>query len=60
MQECRCHTLPVLSDKGLEGVLTADNVGEFLMIEAALRNSRGRNDGKLQLEHGIHTTGRES
>ncbi|MGH7521907.1 MAG: site-2 protease family protein [Gemmatimonadales bacterium] len=40
MQECRCHTLPVLSQRGLEGVLTADNVGEFVMIETALRNGQ--------------------
>lgn len=33
-----CHTLPVLSDGRLAGVLTLDNVGEFVMIEAALRS----------------------
>ena len=32
-------TLPVLSDGRLSGVLTLDNVGEFVMIEAALRSS---------------------
>ena len=37
LQECRCHTLPVLSDHRLDGVLTLDNVGEFVMIETALR-----------------------
>ncbi len=55
MQEVRCHTLPVLSERGLEGVLTADNVGEFVMIEAALRD---RNGGKR--EDRIHTPWRES
>jgi len=39
LRECRCHTLPVLSDGRLCGVLTLDNVGEFVMIEAALRPS---------------------
>ncbi len=33
-----CHTLPVLSNGRLSGVLTLDNVGEFVMIEAALRS----------------------
>ena len=33
-----CHTLPVLSNGQLSGVLTLDNVGEFVMIEAALRS----------------------
>jgi CBS domain-containing protein len=39
LRECRCHALPVLSDERLCGVLTLDNVGEFVMIEAALRSS---------------------
>lgn len=33
-----CRTLPVLSDGRLTGVLTLDNIGEFVMIEAALRS----------------------
>lgn len=33
-----CRTLPVLSDGRLSGVLTLDNIGEFVMIEAALRS----------------------
>jgi Zn-dependent protease len=37
MQQSRCHTLPVISDQRLEGVLTLDNVGEFMMVETALR-----------------------
>jgi Zn-dependent protease len=41
LRECRCHTLPVLSGGRLSGVLTLDNVGEFVMIEAALRSSVG-------------------
>lgn len=39
LRECRCHTLPVLREGRLCGVLTLDNVGEFVMIEAALRSS---------------------
>jgi CBS domain-containing protein len=41
LQACNCHTVPVVSDGRLVGVLTADNVGEFLMIDSALRTARG-------------------
>jgi Zn-dependent protease len=37
LQSCRCHTLPVVRDGALVGVLTAENVGEWLMIDAAMR-----------------------
>ena len=36
LQECACHTLPVLQDRKLVGLLTAENLGEFLMIRTAL------------------------
>ena len=36
LQECRCHTLPVIRHGRLEGLLTMDNVGEFVAIQAAL------------------------
>ena len=36
LQECGCPVLPVLDDGRLVGLLTADNVGEFLMIRGAL------------------------
>lgn len=39
LRESRCRTLPVISDHALRGVLTLHNVGEYLMIEAALRSS---------------------
>ena len=41
LQACNCHTIPVVSDGRLVGVLTADSVGEFLMIDSALRAARG-------------------
>jgi Zn-dependent protease/predicted transcriptional regulator len=41
LQECQCHTLPVLSGGRLCGVLTAENVAEFVMIDAALHSSHG-------------------
>jgi Zn-dependent protease len=40
LRECRCHTLPVLRDRQLVGVLTMENVGEFVMIESALRGTK--------------------
>jgi hypothetical protein len=35
LQGCACQTLPVLHGGKLVGLVTADNVGEFLMIQAA-------------------------
>jgi Zn-dependent protease/predicted transcriptional regulator len=39
LRECQCRTLPVLSGGRLCGVLTAENVAEFVMIDAALHSS---------------------
>ena len=40
LRECECHTVPVLHRDSVVGLLTADNVGEFLMIQAALGKAR--------------------
>lgn len=40
LQTCDCHTLPVHRNGRLVGLLTADNVGEFLMIQAAVAGAR--------------------
>jgi len=37
LQSCRCRTLLVLKGGELVGILTMDNVGEFLMFQSALR-----------------------
>jgi CBS domain-containing protein len=37
LQTCGCHSMPVTQQGRLVGVLTTDNVGEFLMIQSALR-----------------------
>ncbi len=37
LQTCGCHTMPVLYDGKLVGLLTSENIGEFLMIQAAMR-----------------------
>ena len=39
LQQSRCHTLPVLSGGHLDGLLTLENVGEFMMMETALRTA---------------------
>lgn len=40
LQECECHTLPVTHHGQLVGLVTMDNVGELLMIQAALRGAK--------------------
>ncbi len=42
LQACACHTLPVLQNHDLVGLLTTDNLGEYMMIQAALEAARGR------------------
>jgi len=39
LQSCNCHTLPVTSRGTLVGLLTMENVGEFLLIQSALGRS---------------------
>lgn len=36
LQSCSCHTMPVTQSGKLAGLLTSENIGEFLMIQAAL------------------------
>jgi Zn-dependent protease len=36
LQSCACHTLPVMSRGVLVGLLTMDNLGEFLLVQSAL------------------------
>ena len=37
LQACECHTMPVLQQGRLVGLVTMDNLSEFLRIQAALR-----------------------
>jgi Zn-dependent protease/predicted transcriptional regulator len=37
LQTCQCQTVPVMHQGQLVGLVTQDNVGEFLMIHGALR-----------------------
>ncbi len=36
LQTCECHTMPVMRNGQLVGLITMDNLGEFLMIRSAL------------------------
>jgi CBS domain-containing protein len=40
LQECNCHTLPVVDNGRLLGLVTADNLAEVLMIQDTLRRAR--------------------
>lgn len=40
LKACGCHSLPVIRDGELLGVLTMDNVGEYVMVQAALRGTK--------------------
>jgi len=42
LREGTCRTLPVVRAHALVGMLTMDNVGEFMMIESALRGKAGK------------------
>lgn len=36
LQQCQCHTLPVVRNGAVVGLVTADNLGEFMMVQSAL------------------------
>ena len=38
LKDCNCHTLPVMLDRKLVGLLTMDNLGEYVRIQAALKS----------------------
>jgi len=40
LQRCGCRSLPVLHNGELVGMLTMENVGEFMMIQSALRRAK--------------------
>ena len=39
LQNCECHTIPILHQEQLVGLLTMDNVGEFIRIQSILETS---------------------
>jgi len=40
LQTCNCHSIPVVRNGSVVGMVTMDNVGEFIMIQSALRDAR--------------------
>ena len=40
LRECGCRSLPVLHSGSLVGILTLENVGEFIMIQSALKRAQ--------------------
>lgn len=40
LQTCECHTFPVIQEGKLVGLLTSENVGEFVMLQAARESAR--------------------
>ncbi len=44
LSDCRCHTLPVLQGTQLVGLLTMNNMGEYVRIQTALGNNRRNPD----------------
>lgn len=43
LKTCDCHTIPVSDSGQLVGLVTMDNVGEFIRIQAAISSSTKRN-----------------
>ena len=39
LQSCGCHTVPILEDHKLIGLVTMENIGEFLTIQSALKQA---------------------
>jgi CBS domain-containing protein len=39
LQTCGCHSLPVVKAGHLVGMLTMENIGEFMMIQSALHGT---------------------
>jgi len=42
LQTCGCHTVPIFENEQLIGLVTMDNIGEFLMIQSALKRSSAK------------------
>ena len=38
LNDCNCHTLPVVQNQKIVGLVTMDNLGEYMRIQSALNN----------------------
>jgi CBS-domain-containing membrane protein len=59
LQECDCHTMPVIHSGQLVGLITMDNLGEYLLSEATAKERGGhfgRGKERSSLCSGIATT----
>jgi Zn-dependent protease/predicted transcriptional regulator len=56
LQSCECRTVPVLRGEKLVGIVTMENVAEFLMIEAALHGGRTPSTSGNRLMNAIAST----
>jgi Zn-dependent protease/CBS domain-containing protein len=45
LRSCNCQALPVVRGRELLGVLTLENVGEYMMVQSALRGEDTRRSG---------------
>jgi predicted transcriptional regulator len=48
LQTNECHTLPVVHKGQLVGLVTTDNIGEFLMIQSAVDGAKGKGRTRWQ------------
>ncbi len=39
MQECQCSSVPVIQQGRLVGIITPENIGEFVMIQNVIRSA---------------------
>ncbi|TWU26271.1 putative zinc metalloprotease Rip3 [Novipirellula galeiformis] len=42
MQQAECSTMPVVRDERLTGIITLENIGEWMMIQSAIRKGKSR------------------
>ncbi len=42
LQTCGCHTVPIFENQQLIGLVTMENIGEFMMIQSALKRSASK------------------
>lgn len=54
LQECQCHTLPVVHGNKPVGLLTMDNIGEFLSFQAAIAGRVPASAGARSAFEGRH------
>jgi predicted transcriptional regulator len=56
LKDCECHTLPVVRQGRLLGLMTSDNLAEVLMIQEALRSNRNARGGSHSSADGLGLT----